>query len=65
MASDSGYVGEEEEEEEKERKALIVLFGWAGCQQRLLAKYEDIYRRERCVSLVPISRVFHCPHSPL
>ncbi|XP_043503069.1 transmembrane protein 53 isoform X1 [Polistes fuscatus] len=36
---------------EEDKRPLVVLLGWAGCQDRYLAKYSAIYKEKSCITL--------------
>ncbi|KAK2588216.1 hypothetical protein KPH14_004251 [Odynerus spinipes] len=36
---------------EEDKRPLVVLLGWAGCQDRYLAKYSAIYEEKSCITL--------------
>ena len=35
----------------KDKQPVVVLLGWAGCQDRYLAKYSAIYEQKSCITL--------------
>ena len=34
---------------EEDKRPVVVLLGWAGCQDKYLAKYSAIYEEKRCL----------------
>lgn len=36
---------------EEDKRPVVVLLGWAGCQDRYLAKYSAIYEEKSCITL--------------
>ncbi|XP_008209885.1 transmembrane protein 53 [Nasonia vitripennis] len=46
---------------EEQKRPLVVLLGWAGCQDKYLAKYSAIYEERSCITLrctAPMEYVF-------
>lgn len=38
---------------EEDKRPVVILLGWAGCQDRYLAKYSSIYEEKRYIPLIP------------
>ncbi|XP_077255914.1 transmembrane protein 53 isoform X2 [Temnothorax americanus] len=36
---------------EEDKRPVVILLGWAGCQDRYLAKYSSIYEEKSCITL--------------
>ncbi|XP_070155637.1 transmembrane protein 53 [Polyergus mexicanus] len=36
---------------EEDKRPVVILLGWAGCQDRYLAKYSAIYEEKSCITL--------------
>ncbi|CAB0034649.1 unnamed protein product [Trichogramma brassicae] len=46
---------------EEQKRPLVVLLGWAGCQDKYLAKYSAIYEERSCITLrctAPVEYLF-------
>ncbi|XP_011494630.1 PREDICTED: transmembrane protein 53 [Ceratosolen solmsi marchali] len=46
---------------EEDKRPLVVLLGWAGCQDKYLAKYSAIYEERSCITLrctAPVEYLF-------
>lgn len=54
-------VGQDQREEfvfvyEEDKRPVVILLGWAGCQDRYLAKYSAIYEEKRYSGYLLLSR---------
>ncbi|KAG5307453.1 TMM53 protein, partial [Acromyrmex insinuator] len=46
---------------EEDKRPVVILLGWAGCQDRYLAKYSSIYEDKSCITLrytAPVEYLF-------